>query len=111
MGVQMSLSSRLVFPVIIGGFVALFGSGIFTPPVMALAHGATEMAVVTGVSQTGEMHLHKSPAIGTEAVATVATATWVWIEHCTQAQDQSNWCLVERGAAKGWIDATHLALR
>lgn len=107
----MSLSSRLVFPVVIGGLIAMIASGIFTPPVMALSQSVAELAQITPADEPNQLYLRNTPRHSAPSVGSLAATSWVWVDHCVENGDRSNWCLVERGQTKGWIDSRHLTVR
>ncbi|WP_147275963.1 SH3 domain-containing protein [Pelagibacterium lacus] len=106
----MMLSSRLAFPAIIGGLVAIILSGVFTPPAMARGYPVELRAQVTGVAQDDHLNVRRWPAHYSRQVGQLPPHAAVWVERCIEVDNSSDWCLVAGGRAYGWVNSRFLAV-
>lgn len=106
----MSLTSRLAVPAIIGGAIALFFSGTFTPPAMALGYNVETIARIADLPGLDHLEVRKGPAPQSQKAGDLRTATWVWVERCVEVEQSDDWCLVERAQTKGWVNSSFLTV-
>lgn len=104
----MSIVSKLTIPVLLGGIAALMASGIFSPPVYAQSGLTETIAQLNHAHGAPELNVRLVPSGDAQTVATIRSSAWVWLDHCVDGGEESDWCLVERGAVKGWVRSAHV---
>lgn len=107
----MTLIARLTIPTLIGGFVALAATGLFSPQVNASWAPVDVIAQVSGVEEYRVLNVRTAPDADATLSGTLSRNAFVWVESCDGVMGQEGWCLVERGGVKGWTDARYLTLR
>lgn len=104
----MSLSSRLTLPAVVGGLILVIASGVFAPPAQARGYAVETRAVVTGVPSWDQLNVRRWPAHYSAQIGALQSSAWVWVERCIEVDNSSDWCLVERGSIKGWVNSRFL---
>ena len=107
----MSLSSNLTLPAVIGGIFLLIASGVFAPPAQARGYTVQTAAQVTGVASWDHLNVRRWPAHYSAQVGQLPPWTSVWVERCIEVDNSSDWCLVERGPTRGWVNSQFLSPR
>ncbi|HWJ87676.1 MAG TPA: hypothetical protein VNS12_06370 [Pelagibacterium sp.] len=104
----MSLSARLTLPAVIGGLVLVLVSGVFAPPVHAKGYTVGSPAQVSGVASWDHLNVRRWPASYSQQVGQLAPWASVWVDRCIEVERSSDWCLVQRGQTRGWVNSRFL---
>jgi len=90
--------------------LVLVGAGAFVAqPAMAAGYDVDAQARVTGLPQWDHLNIRKWPASYSQKTGQLQPQTHVWVERCIIAPEgNSDWCLVERGWQRGWVNARYL---
>ena len=66
---------------------------------------------MTGVKKWDVLNIRKWPASYSQKTGALKPKVHVWVERCIINEDGgSDWCLVERGEQKGWVNSRFLKL-
>ena len=77
--------------------------------VRALPGVGQAQARVTGVAKWDVLNVRKWPASYSQKTGELAPKVHVWVERCIIAPTGgSDWCLVERGPQRGWVNSRFL---
>lgn len=80
-------------------------------PAVAAGYDVDAPAHVTGVSHWDVLNIRKWPASFSQKTGALSPQVHVWVERCIVNEDGgSDWCLVERGAQRGWVNSRYLEL-
>ncbi|GGF29736.1 hypothetical protein GCM10011321_21330 [Youhaiella tibetensis] len=94
----------------LAGLVILSAAAFAVQPAMAAGYNVDQQAQVTGVAKWDRLNVRKWPAAYSQKVGSFQLHTIVWVERCIEATHGSDWCLVERGFQKGWVNSSYLTL-
>jgi hypothetical protein len=95
----------------LAGLVIAAAAGFATQPAMAAGYQVDAPAHVTGVAHWDHLNVRKWPASYSQKVGQFDHDDAVWVERCiVSPQGGSDWCLVEKGWQKGWVNASYLTL-
>ena len=95
----------------LAGLVILSGAVFAVQPVMAAGYPVDAKAQVTGVAKWDVLNLRKWPAAYSQKIGAFEPKVHVWVERCiVNETGGSDWCLVERGEQKGWVNSRYLTL-
>lgn len=93
------------------GLVIVSAAGFAVRPAMAAGYTVDTTAKVTGVAEWDHLNIRKWPAAFSQKVGQFRPEVYVWVDRCVVAPEGgSDWCLVERGPQKGWVNASYLTL-
>ncbi|WP_127145601.1 SH3 domain-containing protein [Pelagibacterium montanilacus] len=104
----MSIVSKLTFPALMGGLIAVAASGIFAPPAHAQGYDVATLAQVSDVAHWDQLNVRRWPAAYSQQVGVLGPQAWVWVERCIESQSGSDWCLVRRETTEGWVNSRYL---
>jgi uncharacterized protein YraI len=91
------------------GLVIASAAAFAVQPAMAAGYYVDGAARVTGVPHWDVLNIRKWPAAYSRKTGELAPKVHVWVERCIVAEDGgSDWCLVERGPQKGWVNSRYL---
>ena len=95
----------------LAGFV-IAGAALFAvQPALATGYDVESPAQITGVAGWDVLNVRLWPASYSQKTGEVEPDTTVWVERCIVNEDGgSDWCLVERGMQKGWVNSRYLML-
>ena len=95
----------------LAGMVILSGAVFAVQPAMAAGYNVDAKAQVVGVAKWDVLNIRKWPASYSKKIGAFKPKVHVWVERCIINEDGgSDWCLVERGPQKGWVNSKFLAL-
>ncbi len=95
----------------LAGLVILSGAVFAVQPAMAAGYSVDAKAQVTGVAKWDVLNIRKWPASYSQKIGAFKPRTHVWVERCiVNETGGSDWCLVERGPQKGWVNSRYLTL-
>lgn len=94
----------------LAGLIIASAAAFAVQPAMAAGYRVEAQAQVTGVAKWDRLNIRKWPASYSQKVGSLQPKTHVWVERCIEADTGADWCLVERGAKKGWVNARFLTL-
>jgi uncharacterized protein YraI len=77
---------------------------------MAAGYQVEAKAQVTGFAKWDQLNMRKWPAAYSKKVGALEPRTHVWVERCIVAAQGADWCLVERGKQKGWVNSRFLTV-
>jgi hypothetical protein len=93
----------------LAGLVIAAAAAFAVQPAMAAGYHVEAPARVTGVAHWDVLNLRKWPAAYSRKVGELKPRVHVWVERCIVAPTGgSDWCLVERGPQRGWVNARFL---
>lgn len=94
----------------LAGFVIAGAAAFAVQPAMAAGYHVDAQAQITGVSDWDRLNVRKWPAPHSQKVGSFAPHVHVWVERCIETKYGADWCLVERGSKKGWVNSNYLTL-
>ncbi|HTN61472.1 MAG TPA: SH3 domain-containing protein [Devosia sp.] len=92
------------------GVVITAAAAFAVQPATAAGYGVDQLARVSGVAHWDQLNVRKWPAAYSQKIGAFAPNTPVWIDRCIEMQAGADWCLVDRGGLKGWVNAKFLTL-
>ena len=90
------------------GLVVTTAAGFAVQPAMAAGYSVDTLAQITGVAHWDQLNVRKWPASYSQKVGAFEPGVHVWVERCIEMQQSSDWCLVDRGDTKGWVNSRFL---
>ena len=90
------------------GMVICSAAAVAVQPATAAGYHVEGPAQVRGVEEWDRLNVRKWPAAYSQKVGSLAPQVSVWVERCIAADHGSDWCLVERGNKKGWVNSRYL---
>lgn len=104
------IQEKLLVGVLAGLIIASAGA-FAVQPAKAAGYSVETPAQVTGIKWWDVLNVRKWPASYSQKVGAFEPHESVWVERCIIApQGGSDWCLVENGNARGWVNASYLEL-
>ena len=94
----------------LAGLVIASAAAFAVQPAMAEGYDVDAQAMVTGVADWDHLNVRKWPAPYSKKTGQLDPLVHVWVERCIAMEDGSDWCLVERGEQKGWVNSRYLIL-
>lgn len=94
----------------LAGFIIIGAASFAIQPAMAAGYNVDAKAQVTGVAKWDQLNMRKWPASYSQKVGALQPKAHVWVERCIEAEQGADWCLVERGMKKGWVNSRFLTL-
>jgi uncharacterized protein YraI len=92
------------------GLIITVAAGFAVQPAMAAGYSVDQLARVTGVADWDQLNVRKWPAPHSQKVGAFPAQTPVWVDRCIDVQGSADWCLVDRGELKGWVNSQFLIL-
>ena len=90
------------------GLILTAAAGFAVQPAMAAGYNVDALGQVSGVAQWDRLNVRKWPASYSQKVGSLVPGLHVWVERCIEVENSSDWCLVERGNTKGWVNSRYL---
>lgn len=94
----------------LAGLVILGAAGFAIQPAMAAGYTVGAKAQVTGVAKWDQLNMRKWPASYSQKTGALQPRTQVWVDRCVVAEQGVDWCLVQRGQQKGWVNSKFLTI-
>src|SRR5690606_10394607 len=95
----------------LAGLVIAGAAAFAVSPAGAAGCSVDAPAQVTGVKKWDVLNIRKWPASYSQKTGALKPKVHVWVERCIISENGgSDWCLVERGAQKGWVNSSFLTL-
>ncbi len=95
----------------LAGVIVVGAAAFAVQPAMAAGYTVDERARVTGVADWDVLNVRRWPAAHSRKVGEFEPNTYVWIDRCIiNEMGGSDWCLVERGPQRGWVNSRYLSL-
>ena len=95
----------------LAGLVIASAATFAIQPAVAAGYHVEGPARVVGVKAWDKLNIRKWPAPYSKKIGALSPHTHVWVERCIENEDGgSDWCLVERGHQKGWVNSRFLEL-
>lgn len=95
----------------LAGLVIASAAAFAVQPALAAGYAVDAPAQVTGVSSWDVLNMRKWPAPYSKKVGALKPYVSVWVERCIVAPaGGADWCLVERGSKRGWVNSKYLTL-
>ena len=92
------------------GVVITAAAAFAVQPAMAAGYSVDQLAQVTGVADWDRLNVRKWPASYSQKIGAFQAETHVWVDRCIEASNGADWCLVDRGGLKGWVNSRFLTL-
>lgn len=92
------------------GLVIAAAGAFAIQPAMAAGYQVDQLARVTGVAHWDQLNVRKWPASYSQKIGAFEPATPVWVERCIEVENSTDWCLVDRGELKGWVNSRYLSV-
>jgi len=92
------------------GLVITAAAAFAVQPALAAGYGVDQLAQVTGVANGDQLNLRKWPASYSQQVGSFEGGVHVWVNRCVEVANSADWCLVDRGDFKGWVNSKFLTL-
>jgi len=106
----MNRNHEKVLVAALAGLVIVSFAGFAVQPASAAGYSVDAKAQVTGVAAWDRLNIRKWPASYSQKVGALKPNVHVWVERCIIAEQGADWCLVERGEQKGWVNSRFLTL-
>lgn len=90
------------------GLVVTAAAAFAVQPAMAAGYNVDTLAQVTGVAHWDQLNVRKWPASYSQKIGAFEPGTHVWVERCIKVQNSTDWCLVDRGETRGWVNSRYL---
>lgn len=90
------------------GMIVTTAAAFAVQPAMAAGYQVETLGQVSGVARWDRLNVRKWPASYSQKVGSFAPHEHVWVERCIGVNNGSDWCLVERGPTKGWVNSRFL---
>jgi hypothetical protein len=95
----------------LAGVIIACAAAFAVTPAAAEGYSVDAKAQVTGVKPWDTLNIRKWPASYSKKIGALQPQTFVWVERCIVNEiGGSDWCLVERGMQKGWVNSRYLTL-
>lgn len=94
----------------LGGLVIAAAAAFAVQPAMAGGYGVDQLAQVSGVASWDHLNVRKWPAAYSQKLGGFEAGAHVWVDRCIEVPGGTDWCLVDRGELKGWVNAKYLTL-
>ena len=95
----------------LAGIVIASAAAFAVAPAMAAGYQVDDMAKVTGVATWDVLNVRKWPASYSQKTGALEPGAHVWVERCIiNETGGADWCLVERGEERGWVNSRYLTL-
>ena len=91
------------------GMVVTAAATFVVQPANAAGYQVEELAQVTGVGKWDQLNVRRWPAPHSRQVGSFAPGVHVWVERCIEMDQGADWCLVDRGQTKGWVNSRFLS--
>ncbi|MGV8955365.1 MAG: SH3 domain-containing protein [Cypionkella sp.] len=92
------------------GLIITVAAGFAVQPAMAAGYGVDQLARVSGVADWDHLNVRKWPASYSQKIGAFEADTPVWVDRCIEVPNSADWCLVDRGGLKGWVNSKFLTL-
>ena len=92
----------------LAGLVIASAAAFAVQPALAAGYTVDAPAQVTGVKKWDVLNIRKWPASYSQKTGALKPKVHVWVERCIEVENSSDWCLVERGQTKGWVNSRFL---
>ncbi|KKB82702.1 hypothetical protein VW29_15455 [Devosia limi DSM 17137] len=92
------------------GLVITAAGAFAVQPAMAAGYQMDVLAKVSNVAEWDHLNVRKWPASYSQKVGAFQPATHVWVERCIAVKNSADWCLVDRGPLKGWVNSRFLTV-
>jgi uncharacterized protein YraI len=79
-------------------------------PAMAAGYHVEQPARVGNMPSWDQLNVRKWPAHYSQRIGALKPNTSVWVERCNEVPGSADWCLIERGGLKGWVNSRYLNL-
>jgi uncharacterized protein YraI len=107
----MNKSHEKLLVAALAGLVIAGAAAFAVSPAIAAGYTVDAPAQVTGVKKWDVLNMRKWPAPYSQKIGALKPKVHVWVERCIINEDGgSDWCLVERGEQKGWVNSRFLKL-
>lgn len=104
----MNKSQEKVLVATLCGLVITAAAAFAVQPAMAAGYQVDTLAQVSGIAHWDQLNVRKWPASYSQKIGSFAPQTHVWVERCIEVQNSADWCLVDRGNLKGWVNSRYL---
>lgn len=107
----MNKSHEKLLVAALAGLIIASAAAMAVQPAMAAGYAVDGPAQVTGVKSWDSLNVRKWPASYSQQVGMLSPKVHVWVERCIIAPTGgADWCLVERGNTRGWVNSNFLTL-
>lgn len=90
------------------GLVIAVAAAFAVQPALAAGYDVQGKARVDNVERWDRLNVRKWPASYSQRVGALRGGATVWVERCIVMEQGADWCLVERGDTKGWVNSRYL---
>ena len=90
------------------GLVVTAAASFAVQPASAAGYHVDQLAKVTGVGKWDQLNVRRWPAAHSRKVGEFEPGAHVWVERCIEVKASADWCLVDRGQTKGWVNSRYL---
>ncbi|MDB5622057.1 MAG: hypothetical protein JWR39_620 [Devosia sp.] len=92
------------------GLVVTAAAGFVVQPANAAGYQVEQLAEVSGVGRWDQLNVRRWPAPHSRQVGAFEPGVHVWVERCIEMDAGADWCLVDRGPTRGWVNSRFLTL-
>lgn len=94
----------------LAGLIIASAAAFAVQPAMAEGYHVDAQAQVTGVAEWDHLNMRRWPASYSQRVGQLEPYVHVWVERCIIKETGADWCLVERGEQRGWVNSSYLTM-
>ncbi|MDB5507399.1 MAG: hypothetical protein JWR75_2037 [Devosia sp.] len=94
----------------LAGLIVAGAAAFAVSPAMAEGYSVDDQAQVVGVADWDVLNMRKWPASYSKKVGALEPGVHVYVERCIVVAVGADWCLVERGEQKGWVNSRFLTI-
>ena len=92
----------------LAGLIIAGAAGFVAQPALAAGYHVDGLAKVTKVAKWDHLNMRLWPAAYSKLVGQLDPGVHVWVERCIEMDAGADWCLVDRGPTKGWVNSRFL---
>jgi SH3-like domain-containing protein len=95
----------------LAGLIIAGAAAFAVQPAFASGYTVDSVARVTGVAKWDVLNLRLWPAAYSQKIGELEPKSTVWIDRCIDKPGPAtDWCLVEQGDDRGWVNAKFLTV-
>ncbi|KKB11648.1 hypothetical protein VE25_11715 [Devosia geojensis] len=104
----MSKQHEKVLVATLCGLIIASAAAFAVQPAMAAGYHVEQPARVGNIAAWDVLNVRKWPAHYSQKIGALEPQTSVWVERCNEIPGSADWCLVEKGNLKGWVNSRYL---
>ncbi|MEO5805989.1 hypothetical protein [Devosia sp.] len=91
------------------GLIIVGTAAFAVQPAMAAGYDVDTLGKVYNVQDWDHLNVRKWPAARSQKIGSFSSDAHFWIERCIEVPKSADWCLVDGGGTRGWVNSKFLA--